>query len=148
MPSSGASSISARRTHLHSLSDSNHPAAATPTEWQPAPATRVTLFTARQIVSSRPRVSEIHHKPAQPATQSSTTHSKTPTLRALSHSQRRNTAKRNSPRMRIVLSLQKGEQRGHVIIIKPTHIITPTQPHILSTQQRILLREKTTVRLA
>ena len=32
LPSSGASSISARRTHLHSLPDSNHPAAATPTE--------------------------------------------------------------------------------------------------------------------
>ena len=44
LPSSGASSISARRTHLYSLPNSNHPAAATPTEWQPAPATRVTLL--------------------------------------------------------------------------------------------------------
>ena len=44
LQSSGASSITARRAHLHSLPDSNHPAAATPTEWQPAPATRVTLL--------------------------------------------------------------------------------------------------------
>ena len=47
LPSSGASSISARRAHLHSLPDSNHPAAATPTEWQPAPATRVLLLPGR-----------------------------------------------------------------------------------------------------
>ena len=29
---------------MHSLPDSNHPAAAIPMEWQPAPATRVTLL--------------------------------------------------------------------------------------------------------
>ena len=44
LPSSGASSISARHIHLHSLPDSNPPAAATPTEWQLVAATRVTLF--------------------------------------------------------------------------------------------------------
>ena len=41
LPPSRASSISARCTHLHSPPDSNDPAAATPTEWQRAPATRV-----------------------------------------------------------------------------------------------------------
>ena len=34
---------------------------------------------------------------------------------------------------------EKGEQRGHIFFLsKPTR----TQPHILSTQQRILLHEK------
>ena len=42
--SPSASSISARCTHLHSLPDSNHPAAAIPTELQPVPATRLTLL--------------------------------------------------------------------------------------------------------
>ena len=38
MPSTGASSISACRTHLHSLSNSNHTVAATPMKWQPVAA--------------------------------------------------------------------------------------------------------------
>ena len=39
----------------------HHPAAATPTEWQSAPATRVTLLLPGGL-SSRPRVSEIHRQ--------------------------------------------------------------------------------------
>ena len=53
LPSSGASSISARCTYLHSCLDSNHPAAAIPAEWQPAPATRVTLLLPGKFFCKR-----------------------------------------------------------------------------------------------
>ena len=57
MPSSGASSISARRTHPHSLSDSHHPAAATPYEVAARASYSGNPFAARQIVLSRPIIS-------------------------------------------------------------------------------------------
>ena len=44
LPSSSASSVPTSRTHLHSLPDSNHPAAATPTEYQPATGTWLNLL--------------------------------------------------------------------------------------------------------
>ena len=104
MPSSGASSISARRTHLHSLPDSNHPAAATPTEWQVAPATRVTpLLPGRYYYQGQECLKSTA---SRTATQYSTTHTKTPALRASSHSQNRKTAKHNSQMIRIVFNIR------------------------------------------
>ena len=106
--------------------DSNHPAAATPTEWQPAPATRVTLLLpGREYHRDQECLKSIAN---QPATQSSTTHRKTPTLRALSHSQRRKTAKHNSPTMRIsfIHSKKRRATWAYYFLSKPTR----TRAHI------------------